>query len=414
MKNFFIFPAGPLLPPSDGADANAAPLPAWHRRWRAGFLLLLLGWFGFPGGVQAVEPGEALPPPSAIRLAPFAAGLEAPTSFACEGSGRLFVTEQKGRIQEIVEQRPRLFLDLSERVASGGECGLLGLAFHPRFAENGFFYVNYTTRRNGRLETVVSRFTADPRAVPSARSATTVAGTEKEILIFPQPYANHNGGQIAFGPDGMLYIGTGDGGSAGDPLGNGQNLGTWLGKILRIDVGRLPYRVPPDNPFLTREGARPEIWAYGLRNPWRFSFDRKTGELWVGDVGQNRWEEIDVVEKGGNYGWSAREGAHPFKPERADGAVLVEPVKDYGRQEGQSVIGGFVYRGRAFPALEGIYFYADFGSRHLWGLRREKGRITFDARLLTAPFPVSAFGEDAQGELYLLDYEGGRIYRIGM
>jgi len=388
--------------------------PARHRRLIACLLLL-----GFAGLLRAAPPTpgatspSASPPspqnaPPAIRLAPFASGLEEPTSFACDSAGRLFVTEQKGRIQFIEHQRPRLFLDLTDRVASGGECGLLGLAFHPEFARNGFFYVNYTTRRHGRLETIVSRFEAKP---PATRAA---AETEKEVLRFAQPYANHNGGQIAFGPDGMLYIGIGDGGSAGDPHNNAQNLGNWLGKILRIDVGTHPYRVPPDNPFVSREGARPEIWAYGLRNPWRFSFDRKTGELWAADVGQNRWEEIDRIEKGGNYGWSARESSHPFKPERAGGASLINPVKEYGREEGHSVTGGYVYRGRAFPALDGIYFYADFVSRHLWGLRREGGKVSLDARLMTAPFPISAFGEDAEGELYLLDYGEGRIFRIGM
>jgi len=339
--------------------------------------------------------------------------MEQPTSFADDGQGRLFVTEQEGRIRIAVQERLRreAYLDLTDRVKSGGECGLLCVVFHPGFAENGRFFVNYTTEKNGSLETVVSEFHAAPGALKAD------AATEKEILRFKQPYSNHNGGQLAFGPDGKLYIAAGDGGSGGDPQQNGLNLGTWLGKILRIDVDSgSPYKVPPDNPFVSRAGARPEIWAYGLRNPWRFSFDRKTGLLWAADVGQNKFEEIDIIEKGGNYGWSAREGAHDFKPERAEGVAdpMIDPVKDYGRGEGQCVTGGYVYRGRNFPALEGLYLYGDFASRKVWALRCEgNGKpVTFDALLTTLPFPISAFGEDHEGELYVLDYTGGKVLRL--
>ncbi len=348
-----------------------------------------------------------------LRAVSFLSGMEQPTSFADDGTGRLFVTEQAGKVRiAVVEQlRREPYLDIVERVKEGGECGLLCIVFHPRFAENGRFFVNYTTVKNGPLETVVSEFHARPTAMKADPT------TEKEILRFRQPYANHNGGQLAFGPDGMLYIAVGDGGSGGDPHQNGPNLNTWLGKILRIDVDSdAPYRVPADNPFVGKADAKPEIWAFGLRNPWRFSFDRKTGQLWAADVGQNKWEEIDLVEKGGNYGWSAREGAHDFKPERAEPAKgpMIDPIKDYGRDIGQCVTGGYVYRGRKFPALEGLYIYGDFASRKIWALRCEgNGKpVTFDAELLSVPFNISAFGEDREGELYVLDYGGGKVLRL--
>ncbi|MBI3893363.1 MAG: PQQ-dependent sugar dehydrogenase, partial [Candidatus Wallbacteria bacterium] len=252
---------------------------------------------------------------------------------AGDGSGRQFVVEQEGRVVEVVRGAPgEVFLDLRSKVEYGGECGLLSIAFHPRFRENGRCCVNYTAGTNG-LESVISELTV-PRGArkPDPKS-------ERILLRLAQPYPNHNGGLNVFGPDGFLYTGFGDGGSGGDPHGNGQNLGTLLGKMLRLDVDRrdpgLQYAVPPDNPFVRRSGARPEIWAYGLRNPWRFSFDRVTGALWCGDVGQNRFEEIDVIEKGKNYGWNVMEGSHCFKPERncaTDGLTL--PVKDYGRKEG--------------------------------------------------------------------------------
>ncbi len=349
-----------------------------------------------------------------LRLQPLVSGLAQPTSFAHDGSARLYVTEQAGRVRLIVagrlEREP--WLEITDRVKDGGECGLLGLAFHPDFARNGRFFVNYTTTRRGSLETVVAEFHAPPGA------AKADASSERVLLTLAQPYSNHNGGQITFGPDGMLYIATGDGGAGGDPEQAGQSLETLLGKMLRLDVDGestegLAYRIPPDNPFIATPKARPEIWAWGLRNPWRFSFDRKTGLLWAADVGQNKWEEINLLEKGKNYGWSAREGRHDFKPERAVGP-MVDPIKEYGREQGLSVTGGYVYRGKAFPKLDGLYFYADFASRRLWALRCEgPGQpVTLDVEIMQLPFNPSAFGEDRDGELYLLGYDNGRVYRM--
>jgi len=348
-----------------------------------------------------------------LQIAPFLSGLEAPVALADDGTGRLVIAEQRGTLRIVVngQLRSEPCLDLRDRVKSGGERGLLSVVFHPRYKENGRLFVNYTTTRNGPLETVVAEFHAPARALK------VDPATEKVVLRFRQPYSNHNGGQLAFGPDGMLYIATGDGGSGGDPQQHGQNLETLLGKILRIDVDRPgegeTYSIPADNPFVGTPNARPEIWDYGLRNPWRFSFDRKTGLLWTGDVGQNHWEEIDIVEKGKNYGWSAREGTHDFKPERGNGP-MVDPVKEYGRSEGQSVTGGYVYRGEEIPALQGIYLYADFLSGNVWGLEcAGNGQpVTFDALLFKAPFNISSFGEDHTGALYLLDYGGGRVLRV--
>src|SRR5581483_11760178 len=308
---------------------------------------------------------------------------------------------------------PQPFLDITDRVWSrDNECGLLGLAFHPQFKNNGRFFVNYTTKKNGKLQTYVSEFKANPM------SSRADANSERELLHFDQPWANHNGGEVIFGPDGMLYIGTGDGGAGGDPQQNGQSLHTWLGKILRIDVDHgQPYVAPKDNPFVGQNDAMPEIWAYGLRNPWRFSFDRQTGQLWCGDVGQDKWEEVDIIERGKNYGWSAKEGTHDFKPERAKGE-LTDPVKDYprrdanGRYLGQSVTGGYVYRGKQIPALQGMYVYADYQSGNIFGLKWDGHALTFDGTLIQAPFLISSFGEDKDGELYVCDHNNGRIFRI--
>jgi len=307
-------------------------------------------------------------------------------------------------------------LDLVSRVEFGGECGLLGLALHPDFPKNGRIFVNYTTNQlrpvPGGVKPVIRPVTQTVVAEFTVNLATMTADArkEREILRFDQPFLNHNGGEVKFGPDGMLYIGTGDGGSAGDPYDNGQNLGALLGKILRVDVnGREPCTIPPDNPFVRTPGARPEIWAYGLRNPWRFSFDRVTGELYAGDVGQDTWEEIDIVQKGKNYGWSAREGLHAFLPRRAAGATE-DPIKEYGRGTGGSVIGGYVYRGKRFPSLDGMYIYGDFLSQRIFGLRR--AGVSFDGALLRTGFPISAFGEDREGEIYVFNYASGDLYRL--
>jgi glucose/arabinose dehydrogenase len=328
---------------------------------------------------------------------------------ARDGSNRLFVVEQDGVIRvfnnNADEKTSTVFLDLRSRVNhSGNEMGMLGLAFHPDFKVHPEFFVDYTASKMTKRITRVSRFMV-------ARSAAASPEDEETVIEINQPYANHNGGQVAFGPDGMLYIALGDGGSAGDPQGNAQNTGSLLGKLLRIDISKSPYAIPPDNPFASgAHGARGEIFAYGLRNPWRFSFDRASGELWAGDVGQNTYEEIDRIEKGKNYGWDCREAAHPFQPvsEQCDlcraARDLVDPVWEYGRSEGISVTGGYVYRGHALPDLAGWYVYADYGTGNVWALRMENGKAV--NRLLTnAHALISTFGVDENDELYLCAHD---------
>jgi glucose/arabinose dehydrogenase len=343
-----------------------------------------------------------------FKLVPVAGDLKKPTAIthASDGSGRLFVLEQKGRIIALSgqgHQERRVVLDITGRVGCCGERGLLGLAFSP---EGGHFFVNYTDK--GR-DTVVSRF--------DMKDGSSKAGTEKIIIKIAQPYSNHNGGQIAFGPDGYLYVGVGDGGSGGDPYGNGQDPGTLLGTILRLDVSdkKGGYSSPPDNPFVGMKGRRPEIWALGLRNPWRFSFDRETGDLYIADVGQDRYEEINyenVTSKGGlNYGWNTMEGAHCFKPRDCSREGMVLPVAEYTHSDGCSVTGGMVYRGEKNKGLYGIYLYADYCSGKLWGLRQEGGKWSTEL-LMETGLMISTFGEDEAGELYLADYKGGNIYRI--
>jgi len=324
-------------------------------------------------------------------------------------SDLLYVIEQPGRIVSKSLSRPEeeaiVALDIRDRVHDeGGEQGLLGLAFDPRHPDRA--YVNYTTETH----TVISRFDADASA-PGKLDP----DSERIVLTFEQPYSNHNGGQLAFGPDGYLYIATGDGGSGGDPQNNGQNLDSLLGKILRIDVGGelpadRPYVIPADNPFL--EKGRPEIYAYGLRNPWRFSFDEETGKLWAADVGQNRLEEINLVERGGNYGWRIREGTACYMPETGcEDEGLEAPLHEYGRDEGVSVTGGYVYRGQETKSLVGWYVYGDYGTGNIWALR-ESGDGTAENRLLLeSEQNITSFGRDTGGELYLCTADG-RIYRI--
>ncbi len=332
---------------------------------------------------------------------------------AGDGSGRLFVIEQEGRIRVIRDGRlaAEPFLDLSARISSGGERGLLGLAFAPTFATDGRFYVDYTDSDGN---TVVAELRAPDPAADRADPA-----SERVLLRIDQPYANHNGGGLAFGPDGMLWIATGDGGSAGDPHGNGQRLDTLLAKLLRIDptaAGDAPYRIPPDNPFVGRSKARGEIWAYGLRNPWRFSFDRATHDLWIGDVGQNALEEVDHWPAGSpagpNFGWNTMEAGACFKPAAGcDRAGLVLPVVSYRHDAGCSITGGYVYRGTTVPGLVGTYLYSDYCSGTIWGL--DSGAARPEARvLLQSRLAVSSFGEDDGGELYLTDIEGGRVLRV--
>ena len=327
---------------------------------------------------------------------------------------RLFVVEQPGRIRVIRDGALAAtpFLDLSSRISFGGERGLLGLAFHPGYAQNGRFFVNYTDP-NG--DTHVAEFHGNPG------TDTADAGSERLVLFVQQPFANHNGGGLAFGGDGMLYVGLGDGGSGGDPFRNGQNLGGLLGKMLRIDVDRgSPYTVPADNPFRSTAGARGEIWAYGLRNPWRFAFDRATGDLVIADVGQNLREEVDVGlasrHGGENYGWNVTEGSHCFEPASGcNTSGITLPVLEYGHGEGCSITGGVVYRGCRLPGYQGTYFYADYCSHFVRSFRLEAGRPT-DPRDWTAALggglnSPTSFGVDADGEAYIVDQDG-EVYRI--
>ena len=367
--------------------------------------------------VATPEPIEARPL-APVELEPAFPGIKLDRmvllTYPDDGSGRLFVVLQPGRIV-VFQNDPgvesaRTFLDIRERVNdSGNEEGLLGLAFDPAFAENGHFYVNYTA--SGPRRTVVSRF-----SVSAEDPNTADPGSELVFLEVAQPYRNHNGGHVAFGPDGMLYVGLGDGGSSGDPRGNGQDTSTLLGSILRIDVSALDetggYAVPPDNPFAGGDGtARPEIWAYGLRNPWRFSFDRETGDLWAADVGQNRYEEIDIVRPGLNYGWNVMEGSKCFRPTNCDTRGLEMPVAEYGRDGGCSVTGGYVYRGRRLPTLYGAYLYADFCSGKIWALRHDGAAVSEQMLVADTGLSISSFGEDPSGEVYVLTFEG-EVYRF--
>ncbi|OGT10491.1 MAG: hypothetical protein A3F73_10165 [Gallionellales bacterium RIFCSPLOWO2_12_FULL_59_22] len=351
-----------------------------------------------------------------VAFTPVVSGVASPTAIthAGDGSDRLFVVEQGGRVRIASGAGallPAPFLDISDRLISGGERGLLGLAFPPGYSGKGYFYVNYTRAPDGA--TVLSRFSV------SADPDLALPASEEILLVQDQPFANHNGGQLAFGADGMLYVGLGDGGSAADPQGNGQNPATLLGKLLRLDVeaGESPYRIPPDNPFAADPAARGEIWALGLRNPWRFSFDRLTSDLYIADVGQNVWEEINfqaaTVGGGANYGWNIFEGSACFLP--AAGCVpplsYSAPVASYSHDLGCSVTGGHVYRGPGNPGMQGLYFYGDFCSGRLWALRKNGNAWTSDVVAQTN-FGVSTFGEDEAGRLYVADYTIGAIYRI--
>ncbi len=370
---------------------------------------------GTPG---SLEPGSFDPATVAISLAPFVEGLAAPLAIvnAGDGSDRLFVAEQGGRIR-IVRSRSLVsqpFLDIADRITTGGERGLLGIAFHPGFPADPRLFVDYTDL-NG--DTQVSSFDVDPTK-PDRIDPTT----ERKLLFVKQPYANHNGGALLFDPDGFLLVSLGDGGNGGDPQGNGQSLATLLGKILRIDVDHAPvgrpYAIPADNPFASAtDGQRPEIWLTGLRNPWRMSMDRATGDLWIGDVGQDRWEEIDVqraTDPGGtNFGWNRMEGNHCYLP-RTDcqDALLTLPVTDYGHDQGCTVIGGAVYRGADQPALRGGYVFADYCSGRFWAIDPAVGGHRAPVVVGESGVNPSAFGEDEAGELYVADIGGGRILKV--
>jgi len=405
------------------------------------FLLLILGGlaamagpacFGQPDGSTSAPSAPGIPekffavdtsrlmhspdplPLEAVRAFPrLAFKRPVELTFADDGRGRLYVVEQQGTIRAF-ENRPDadsspVFLDLRDVVLrEGNEEGLLGLAFHPQYRRNGHFYVYYSTLPRS---SVVSRFTVS-RDDPTRADR----GSEKKLLAIKQPYSNHNGGSIRFGPDGYLYIGLGDGGAANDPHGNGQNLQTLLGSILRIDVDRqdegLAYAIPKDNPFAGRADARGEIWAYGLRNVWRLSFDRETRQLWAGDVGQNRFEEVNLITRGGNYGWNIREGFHSFAPNTpAKPPGLTDPVVEYFRGEGLSITGGQVYRGRQLQDFQGDYFYADYVSGNVWALRMDGGAVKEHRRVAETALEIAAFGEDRQGEMYLCAFDG-HIYHL--
>jgi glucose/arabinose dehydrogenase len=372
-------------------------------------------------------------------------------SEAPDGSGRFFVVYQKGKIVIVNKGSnggdARTFLDIEDRHPNfENEDGLMSIAFHPGFVTNHLFYVYYNQKNspdqnsqplNFPFRSVISEF-----KVSASNPDQADMSSERILLQVPQPFSNHKGGELAFGPEGYLYLGLGDGGAGADPFGNGQNTATLLAKMLRIDVnsrasvGRGPwkrelgYAIPSDNPFVQEKdwgelGTRKEIFAYGLRNPWRYSFDRETGDLWVGDVGQDLWEEIDLLTKGGNYGWSVREGAHHFKP-GPDGAHYIEPLMEYPHNPGLlaeslfpdhtiglCVIGGYVYRGKQFPSLAGVYIYGDYNLGTIWGFRydRNVGKVTEQARLLQQTDNIDSFAEDASGELYTL-MQDGRIFQI--
>jgi glucose/arabinose dehydrogenase len=334
-----------------------------------------------------------------------------------DGTNRIFVLSQTGIIyvfnndQKIKEKK--VFLDITRKVLSGGELGLLGLAFHPEFKKNGFFYLNYTADSPRR--TVIARY----KASEDDSSNDYVARSEEILLEVEQPYPNHNGGQTSFGPDGYLYISLGDGGSAGDPKNSGQNLMSFLGKILRIDVDNKSngknYSIPNDNPFRgNNNGYREEIFAYGLRNVWRFSFD-KMNRLWAGDVGQDKWEEINIIESGMNYGWRIMEGNHCYNPETdCDTTGLISPILEYGHDDmgGFSITGGFVYNGTSAPGLINKYIYADFVNGRVWKLEFVNNKVS-NRLLIDSDFAISTFGLDENNELYFADYKrDGKLYKF--
>jgi len=326
--------------------------------------------------------------------------------FPDDGTGRMFIVEQGGiiRIATNGSLAATPFLDITGRVDAGGEKGLLGLAFHPQFPLNHLFYVHYDRVASGQMQSVIAEY-----RVSASDANQADPNSERILLTVDQPFPNHKGGQIVFGPDGFLYIGFGDGGSEGDPLGNGQNLQTLLGKMLRIDVdhqsGGNQYAIPTDNPF-AGGGGFPEIWAYGLRNPWRFSFDRDSGRLFVGDVGQNSYEEIDILTSGGNFGWNTMEGMHCFHPPSGcDMTGVTLPIDEYSHSEGEAVMGGFVYRGSAIASLVGAYVMGDYSSGTIWVITESNGTWT-RTQLTASGRNISSFGQDGGGELYVADYSG--------
>ena len=335
-------------------------------------------------------------------------------TYANDDTNRLFVVLQQGQIMVFPNKQDTqatVFLAIDEKVNDdGNEEGLLGLAFDPDYKSNGYFYVYYTA--NSPRRSVISRFSVSDNDPNKANTS-----SELVIMEVPQPYSNHNGGMMAFGLDRMLYIGLGDGGSGGDPHGNGQNRDVLLGKILRIDVSKSSrsekYRIPADNPYVGLENSRGEIWAYGLRNPWRFSFDRVTNMLWVADVGQDSLEEVDIIEKGANYGWNIMEGSlcYPLPTSNCNKEGLKLPVAQYTHADGCSITGGYVYRGSKLRSLYGAYIYGDFCSGKIWGLRYDGSKVVEHMELIDSNMQISSFGEDQAGELYILSFDN-HIYRF--
>ena len=381
--------------PAPSAEPSRTPLPS-------------------PSATQG-SPASFDPERVGLELEPVVDGLVAPlaVTHAGDASGRMFVLEQRGQIRVVKDGQliGDPFLNIGDRITSGGERGLLGLAFHPSFPEDPRFFVNYTDLQG---DTVVSSFT-----VPSADADRADLDSESVVLRIDQPFPNHNGGALAFGPDGYLYISTGDGGSGGDPNDNGQRLDTLLGKIVRIDVdgdavdGR--YSIPPENPFVDDRDAAPEILHSGLRNPWRFSFDRATGDLWIGDVGQGSWEEVDVARAGSaglNFGWNRMEGFECYEPSDCDPSQFTAPVAAYGHDLGCSVIGGGVYRGTEQPLLAGGYVYSDYCGGNFWLLDPTSNGPVDAPPVAQTGRQISAIGEDEAGELYATDLGSGELLHI--
>jgi len=388
--------------------------------------LLAVSSCGGGGGGSTVQnpPPPPPPPPAAITVVLSQVfdqvTLQAPVAFlqAPGDSSRWFVVEQQGIVRvfpnnsNVTDADVNVFVDISGRVSSGGERGLLGMAFHPGFGSNNNFevFLSYTRNNGGQLESAVSRF----RSIDNGASLDD--SMEDIILTISQENSNHNGGNIAFGPDGNLYAGWGDGGGAGDPFERAQDTRYLLGTMTRIDVdGGVPYAIPAGNPFAANAanpclqgfvgGDCPEIFAWGLRNPWRWSFDRQTGEIWAGDVGQNAWEV------GENYGWDEREGAHCFEPATGCSTDSVDPITEYSQTSGQSITGGYVYRGATIPELQGFYVYGDFVSGRIWAVPATSQQGAVGEEILTTTLSIASFAEDNDGEIYVINY-AGEIYQF--
>lgn len=409
-------------------DGNQTITTERTHRGRNILLLVALGLVVMAGTIIALKLTMGVNEPSTPQKTPIttlrdpvittdevASGFTSPTAIISTGQPsdrRLFIVERTGLIRFVSppdKAAPRTFLDISDKVQNSGEMGLLGLAFHPDFEQNGYFFVNYVDKNQ---TTVIARYTA------SSDKNTGEPDSEKIILTLKQPYPNHNGGDLTFGPDGYLYAALGDGGSAGDPENRAQDKNSLFGKILRLDINKGdPYAIPVTNPFRGESGAKEEIWAYGLRNPWRISFDRSTGDLYIADVGQGALEEINVqkaASRGGeNYGWRCFEGNQPYHPDGClDADRYTAPVVEYNHDEGRcSVTGGYVYRGKANPALIGKYFYGDYCNGQLFYASEKEGKWRQTLAIKTA-LSISAFGQGSDGELYLADFKTGAIYTL--